>query len=225
MPRLDDRLKVVAKQIRSPVHADIGSDHGHLLKALLTAGRIERGIAIENKQQPYLNSRATLDGLPADVRLADGLDGLQEDEADSLSICGIGGEAMVRILEKHPRRLPSLVILQPNRRPEILRRWGLENGFHLADEQIALGHWAYVILRFEKVPSSTDSDDAYEGLDREAAILLGPHLLRRYDPDFAARLCEEQRYLQGLKQLNPEAAMRRDIITRVLASTRKTVGR
>ena len=89
MPRLDARLKSVAQQVCCRVHADIGSDHGHLLKALLAAGRIQRGIAIENKRQPFLNSQTTLQGVNADVRFADGIEGLKAGEADSLSICGI----------------------------------------------------------------------------------------------------------------------------------------
>ncbi len=72
MPRLDERLKTVARQIRWPIHADIGSDHGHLLKALLSAGRIDCGIAIENKRQPFENSRRTLADLASEVRLAEG---------------------------------------------------------------------------------------------------------------------------------------------------------
>ncbi len=39
---------IVAEQIRSGTHIDVGSDHGRLLKALLASGRIDRGIAIEH---------------------------------------------------------------------------------------------------------------------------------------------------------------------------------
>ena len=74
MPRLDERLKTVARQIRSDTHVDVGSDHGHLLLALLKAGRIRKGIAIENKQLPFENSRKTLTGVNAEVRFGSGLD-------------------------------------------------------------------------------------------------------------------------------------------------------
>ena len=215
MPRLDDRLKAVAKQIRCRVHADIGSDHAHLLKALLKAGRIERGIAIENKQQPFENSKSTLAGLNADVRFADGLAGLRTGEADSLSCCGIGGESMVRILDVFPHRVPPVVILQPNRRSELTRQWGLRSGFHLLDEQVAFGHWAYSILRFER--SHATGDPAYEGLDREADLLFGPHIIRRWQPDFVARLREEWQYLSGLDRLNRDAMKRLEAIKRLLS--------
>ena len=215
MPRLDDRLKAVAKQIRCDVHADIGSDHGHLLKSLLAAGRISKGIAIENKRQPFENSRATLQGFDADVRFADGLAGLHAEEADCLSICGMGGESMVRILQEFPDRIPPAVILQPNRRPELVRSWARENGFHLADEQIARGHWQYVILRFLRFAEPA-ADPAYKGIDTDAAILFGPHLIRRWQTSFVDQLREEKRYLTNLGQRSKDANFRLDAIKRLL---------
>ena len=122
-------------------HADIGSDHANLLVALLRSGRVAKGIAIENKQQPLFHSEAALLGLNAEARLADGLDGLVEGEADSLSICGMGAESIVSILSSHPKRIPELIVLQPNRRADLIRRWGIDSGFHLVDEQIAYAHW------------------------------------------------------------------------------------
>ncbi|MCM2372200.1 tRNA (adenine(22)-N(1))-methyltransferase [Aporhodopirellula aestuarii] len=221
MPHLDQRLKAVACQIRCGTHADIGSDHGHLLKALLASGRIERGIAIENKVRPHANSQATLAGCNADVRLADGLAGIASGEADCLSICGMGGESIVRILEAYPDRVPVTAILQPNRRPELVRAWALRSHYNLADERIAHGHWRYVILRFEKsqnCPANCQShhDPAYDGLDRDAALLLGPHQLHRRDSDFITALREEQTYLRSLARLTKEATNRLAVIERVI---------
>ncbi|XZE51332.1 tRNA (adenine(22)-N(1))-methyltransferase [Planctomycetaceae bacterium SH139] len=224
MPRLDARLQAVARQIRCPVHADIGSDHGHLLKALLAAGRIERGIAIENKPLPLANSQATLAGWAAEVRLADGLAGLQAGEVDSLSICGMGGEAIVKILTAAPERLPQQIIVQPNSHPQAVRRWGLDQGFQLIHEELAKGHWNYTILRFNhtyhsKKPYDNPHDDpCYDGLDLSAALLFGPHLLRRRDPRLVAQLAEEERYLQSLERLTDDSRQRLTAIERVRES-------
>lgn len=219
MPHLDDRLKAVARQLRSEVHADIGSDHGHLLKALLAAGRIRRGIAIENKRQPFENSTRTLAGVNAEVRFADGLEGVPHGEANSLSICGMGAETILNILEAFPSRVPPLVVLQPNRCPEVLRAWGLRNGFHLCDEQLVYGHWPYPILRFEQAQDA--SDPAYEGLGREAALLWGPHLIRRWEPEFVARLREEQRYWSDFKRLGPDNAQRLQLLHEILSGVQQ----
>lgn len=215
MPRLDERLKVVARQIRGACHVDVGADHGHLLKALIKAGRIERGIAIENKRQPFLNSQATLAGLPADVRFGEGLTPLAVDEADSLSICGMGGESIVRILLEFPDRVPALVVLQPNKRPERVRQWGLHSGYQLLNEPRTAGQRAFQILVFAR--SAEPSDPAYHAVDREAALLFGPLNLRHRDPQFLEALREERRYLAQLDRLDRHAASRLAAINRVVA--------
>ncbi|QDV40733.1 tRNA (adenine(22)-N(1))-methyltransferase [Stieleria neptunia] len=214
MPKLDDRLKAVAVQIRSRVHADIGSDHGHLLKALLTSGRIERGIAIEVNQRPCENSRSTLVGLAADVRLADGLAGLSPGEADSLSICGMGGELITRILETHPERVPPDLVLQPNRRPDAVRRWALQAGFHLVDEQLVVGRLRYVVMRYRLDRSS--ADPAYDAMDHEAALLFGPLLIQRWESQLQGVLLDEYQYLKELQQRTEQSQHRLNVLAKLL---------
>ncbi|QDT06302.1 tRNA (adenine(22)-N(1))-methyltransferase [Rubripirellula lacrimiformis] len=189
-----------------------------MVRALLASGRIQRGIAIENKSQPFRNSIATLAGLPAEVRFADGLAGLQPGEADSLSICGMGGEQIVRILRGHPDRVPPLLVLQPNRRADLIRRWGIDHGFHLVDEQATAGKRAFVILRMQRVESSHRPDPAYDRLDLEAAVLFGPHLIRRWEPAFVDRLAEERDYLTDMTKRSPASAERLSAIQRLLAN-------
>lgn len=236
MPHLDQRLQVVARQIRWHTHADIGSDHAHLLKALLKSGRIAHGIAIENKSSPCENSRRTLAGLSAQVRLADGLEGLAENEADGLSVCGMGGVAIARILQGHPQRVPSTIVLQPNCQAEVVRRWALNHRYDLVDETLVVGsgkrgkasklatHRRFVVLRFERSSMDTAAqgphhDVAYTGLDHEAAILFGPRLIRAWTPDFAASLHEEQTHLGSLDRLGPESTRRLAAIERLVGTT------
>ncbi|EMI16718.1 protein containing DUF633, partial [Rhodopirellula maiorica SM1] len=200
MPKLDIRLRTVASLINprgdeSVVHGDIGSDHGGLLVSLLRSKRIAQGIAVENKSQPYENSCRALKGLAAQVRFGDGLAVIHPGELSSLSICGMGAESMVKILDAFPDRVPHHVVLQPNRQHELVRSWGLRNGFHLCDEQIAWGHWPYAVisLRRAKVATqdtSTPNDPAYADVDFDAALLFGPLILKRWEPQFAARLHE-----------------------------------
>jgi len=223
MPRLDPRLRLVATQVRCRVHADVGSDHGHLLKALLSSGRIERGIAIENKQAPLENSRRTLSRLPVSVRLADGLEGLHDGEADCLSLCGLGGRSIAKILDAFPGRVPDTVIVQPNDRIQDVRRWGLQSGFQLVDERVTSGRRPFCVLRFEKAPSETGHSDSwidpvYQGIDPNAAILFGPHLIRRWEPEFVRRLTEERDYLLGLHGLGIPARERFEAIAGLLTS-------
>jgi tRNA (adenine22-N1)-methyltransferase len=221
MPRLDERLKTVARQIRSDTHVDVGSDHGHLLLALLKAGRIRKGIAIENKQLPFENSTKTLIDVNAEVRFGSGLDVYHAGEAESLSICGLGAKRIVEILDGHPERVPDLVILQPNKRPDLVRRWGLRNAFFLMDESSAGGPWPYTIFRFCRANlerQSKFSDPAYEGIDLDMALHFGPILLKRHEAVMLDQLREEREYLLGLDRLGDFGSQRLTVLQRVLAA-------
>jgi tRNA (adenine22-N1)-methyltransferase len=201
MPKLDQRLIAVTRRIRCKVHVDIGSDHGLLLASLLGSRRIEHGIAIENKQQPWRNSRETLSGLAAEVRLGDGLEALAIGEADSLSICGMGAENMTAILEKHPDRVPAKVVLQPNSRPEIVRQWAWQAGFWLVAEQV---------LR------TKEDDSEYDGVDLASGIAFGPLLLKEADPDFVADILEEREYWSQFSKLTVKRQRRLALINKVV---------
>jgi len=196
-------------------HADIGSDHGGLLRRLLTSGKIQRGIAIENKRQPYHNSCRTLAHLNAEVRFGSGLAVLAPGEVQSLSICGMGAESIVKILRAFPERLPDRLVLQPNRQPELIRRWALRRRFHLTDEQIVRGHWPYTILSLR---SAKESDDpAYHGVEPDVGLLLGPLIVKRADPQWQDQLREEERYLSQFARLGHASAERLTLIRGVLA--------
>ncbi len=220
MPKLDIRLQTVAKQIKADVHVDIGSDHGQLLVALLDSGRIRHGIAIENKQQPFLNSRAALAGLDCDVRLGDGMAALTQGEADSLSICGMGGQTIVAILCKEPDRIPNRIVLQPNRKSDLVRRWAFDHKFRLSEETIVRGHWPYDVLTFRR--SAMTSDPAYIGIDRELGFAFGPLNLKRNDPMFQDQLGREREYLRNLNRLHPESRKRLEMIETALQGSTAT---
>jgi tRNA (adenine22-N1)-methyltransferase len=211
---LSPRLTLVAEQIQSLTHVDIGSDHAHLLVSLLRSGKIERGIAIENKGAPLRRSKDALVGLNAEVLLGDGLEPIGSRDIQSLSICGMGGEAMARILEAFPERVPPLVVLQPNRHAERLRRWAHHAGFHLAHEQILWSRWPCTVLCFKQSQSSLDP--AYVGLAQDAAFLFGPLILKSKTPEFLSSLRTEQSQLQSFGSLCNDSQRRLSIISRVL---------
>ena len=218
--KLDDRLVAVAERIRSNTHVDIGSDHGSLLVELLRSGRIEFGIAIENKQMPFENSARALRGLQAEVRLGDGLDATKEGEADSLSICGLGAESMRDILLVHPDRIPKHVVLQVFHKPEIIRRWALDNGFHLLDETITGGKRCYTILSYQRCECHEGGDPAYQNVDRESALLFGPFVLKREDRQFDAQLQTEEAWWRKFDRLSVENIHRLKLLRQVLADRR-----
>lgn len=211
----------VATQIRGGTHVDIGSDHGHLLKALLATGRIEKGIAIENKTIPYEVSLQALHGFSADVRLADGFEGLTpDDHADSVSLCGMGGNRIASILGQYPDRVPNQVWTQPNSSPESVRRWARPAGFHLIDERLVPGHSSrrvFWVMRFQRQDLGSDDDPAYHGVEpREAGELFGPLLIRDRDPRLLRLLRQELYRLGKPGRLEPTSQSRLEIVRQVL---------
>lgn len=225
MPKLDARLQAVADRIDSRVHADIGSDHGHLLAYLLKMGRVERGIAVENKEQPFQNSLGTLAGLNAEVRLGDGLGPLKAGEVDSLSICGMGGDSIIKILDQWPDRVPGSILLQPNKGHHRVRRWAAKSGFWLVDELHANWHWSHLVIQFRK-PSVDDlaksaderafCDPVYQAIDQELAFTFGPLIMKRRSPEFVLRMHEERAYYRRLEHRSTETDTRLKAIEKAL---------
>ena len=215
--KLDDRLAAVAEQIQSTTHVDIGSDHGSLLVALLNQDRIKFGIAVENKQRPFDNSVRALAGLPAEVRLGDGLNPIEIGEADSLSICGMGAESIRDILLAHPDRIPDRVILQVYHKPELVRGWAIENDFHLIHESVTRGKRCYTILTFGRSENPQASDPAYEDVDRESALLFGPFVLKRQDRQFDIQLQDEEAWWRKFDRLSDSRTERLKLLRRMMA--------
>lgn len=224
MPKLDQRLIAVTRRVRSTLHADIGSDHGLLLASMLGSGRIQYGIAIENKQQPWENSRRTLESFAADVRLGDGLECLERGEADSLSICGMGAENMIGILERFPDRIPAAIVLQPNSRAELVRKWAWHTGFHLMEEEIIRTTGKYAVFSFQRSPAGTvENDPAYEGIELECGFAFGPRLLKQHQTELIADLVEEEKWWCQFEQLKPAPQRRLKLVQVALADLKKEV--
>ena len=207
--KLDPRLHAVADEVARlgvSVHTDIGSDHARLPLYLLQENLVHRVIAVEKHSQPFERSRAALREVAAEVRLGDGLEPLQALETDSLSMSGMGATLMVRILRRHPEKLPPHLVLQPNASPEGLRRWALQNGYHLANEQMVTGFWRYTVLTFSR---ETGRDKAYDGVPQAPALRYGPLLLKARHP----LLLEELRHRRHcLSQLQSGAAEPRNAL-------------
>lgn len=212
--RISTRLQLVAQRVVGPVHVDIGSDHGQLLRYLLLKKQIRKGIAVENKRVPFQNSERALMECNADVRLADGFLGVEIGEANSASICGMGGLTAVKILQTDTSRIPPSLIVQVNRRADALRAWAYLNFFHLIDEVSFDAKRSLQVLQFQR--SKEDADPAYQGCDWETAILLGPHHIHRRSREFLSQLCQEREALLRADYLDQLATRRLIAIDKIV---------
>lgn len=141
MISLSARLSAAADLIGGGAVADIGTDHAFLPVYLIQSGRARRVIACDIGEKPLENAKKTLEqyglGEPQiTLRISDGLSAVSPEEADTISICGMGGTLIARILADAPWicRERMHLVLQPNSHAEDVRAFLFGGGFILEKE-------------------------------------------------------------------------------------------
>ena len=141
---ISKRLELVASFVpQGAILLDVGSDHAYLPIELVERGRIKSAIAGEVVEGPYQSAVKNVEahGLKEkiQVRLANGLAAFEEaDQVSVITIAGMGGRLIARILEGGLDKLANVerLILQPNNREDDLRIWLQENEFQIVAESI-----------------------------------------------------------------------------------------
>ena len=141
---ISKRLELVASFVpQRAILLDVGSDHAYLPIDLVEKDLIERAIAGEVVEGPYQSAVKNVEahGLKEkiQVRLANGLAAFEEaDQVSVITIAGMGGRLIARILEEGLDKLANVerLILQPNNREDDLRIWLQDNGFQIVAESI-----------------------------------------------------------------------------------------
>lgn len=139
---LGNRLCAAASFVRDgAVVADIGTDHAYLPIYLVSEGRAVSAVASDIKKGPADIAKSNVDKYAiADkitVRVAAGLDGIENYSPTDILICGMGGELIASIIDKseYVRNENVRLILQPMTSVRELRTY-LSNGFFTIDENI-----------------------------------------------------------------------------------------
>lgn len=141
---ISKRLELVASFVpQGVILLDVGSDHAYLPIDLIERGQIESAIAGEVVEGPYQSAVKNVEahGLKEkiQVRLANGLAAFEEaDQVSVITIAGMGGRLIARILEEGLDKLADVerLILQPNNREDDLRIWLQDHGFEIVAESI-----------------------------------------------------------------------------------------
>ena len=124
--------------------ADVGCDHAHTGIWLIKNGIASKVIAMDVRKGPLEKATENLKiyGLCGviETRLSNGLESLQEGEADSIIIAGMGGTLTVEILKNGIRKAAAAreLILQPQSDIGLVRRFLRENGFVITDEKMCI---------------------------------------------------------------------------------------
>ncbi len=164
--KLDNRLSKVAGLVKNcNTLADIGSDHAYLPAYLLMSGKINRAIVCDVNSGPLENGKNTCRTLgiydKCDFRLGSGLSVLRENEADTITICGMGGELMSNLLRENINIAKSAkcLILQPQSAYDMLMELLYENGFGVLEEAIVKDRHLYYRIISASYGANTEKDD------------------------------------------------------------------
>ena len=154
---LSPRLQAVADLVPPGVRlADVGTDHGRLPVWLVQHGRVDRAICSDLRPAPLNRARALAARWDVSdkisFRLCDGLSDIPAQEAEVVTIAGMGGETIADIL--HASRWTGEAghryILQPMSGTDGLRRYLSASGLAVFQEVLVPeGETLYVILLAE----------------------------------------------------------------------------
>ena len=139
--KLSARLAMVAGSVpKNAVVADIGTDHAFLPIALVERGIAKNVIACDISSGPLSVAKANVEKSGVqniELRLSDGLMEIAPNEADTVTIAGMGGDMIVSILSRTEwiKDFKTRLILQPMSSADSLRVFLAENGFDVLLER------------------------------------------------------------------------------------------
>lgn len=198
---LSKRMQMVAGMVsKGNVTADIGCDHGFVSIYLIEQGICPHVIAMDVNEGPLLRAKEHIvqRGLESyiDVRLSDGIDKLQDKEAESIIIAGMGGKLVMKILSTHMDKVRNLkeVILQPQSDVHLVRQFLAENGMDIVQEDMVEDAGKFypcmkAVFLGEKKDSYTEVEQWY-----------GPLLLKQKNPVLYDYLRREKEMFELIKE-------------------------
>ena len=200
IPVLSGRMSLVAEMVtKGNKCADIGCDHGYVAIWLYKTGRSPHVIAADVRKGPLKsaeeNARAFGCGDNVECRLGDGLAVLEQNEAESIIIAGMGGRTMVSILDGRPgvRDAASELILEPQSEAKEVRKYLYANGFEINDEGLVREENKYypVIKAVKAFKAGELSEEEYT---------FGPCLIKKKDPLLKEMIMKKRQELYSIKK-------------------------
>lgn len=214
--KLTPRLALAARMCapcRSVI--DVGCDHAYLCIRLVEEGAL-RAFAADIRPGPLASARANIAarGLSDRIRtvLCPGLEAFGPDDADTVSICGMGGEMIASILEAAPWTADGRhkLVLQPMTCAHRLRQWLHGHGFFIRREALAReGRRLYVVM--EAVGGAGDSCGGENGYYFTEKLTADPLF-----PRFAEELRRQQERARAGRRLAGQDTAAEDAILKRL---------
>lgn len=200
MVRISDRLKTVAHMCdKGAVVADIGTDHGYLPIYLVQEGIAPSAIAMDLRKGPldkakkHISENCLEDKIQ--TRLSDGMEKLLANEADIITICGMGGRLIADIVTKGMNVITqdTTLIVSPQSEVGDFRHFLVSQGFTVIDEQMLKEDGKYYfIIKCRK------SDESVHFEYSETQYEYGWKLLEKRDRVLYEYLVKEKAVNEGI---------------------------
>lgn len=178
---LSDRLTAVAGMVtRGNRVCDAGCDHGYVPIYLIQNKISPHVIAMDVRSGPLSRAREHIRryGMEEyiETRLSDGVEALEQGEADTLILAGMGGRLMEEILKRGMQKVSAMkeLILQPQSEIVRFRRFLREQGYDIIGEDMVLEEGKfYPMMRVLPGKADNEKKEEYKELaDKFGGILL-----------------------------------------------------
>ena len=195
--------------------ADIGTDHAFVPIYLMEHKIVPSALAMDIGKGPLLAAEEHIKehGLEKYItaRQSDGVLALQDGEADSVIIAGMGGALVIKILSEGRERLQNVkeLILQPQSEVEKVRHFLYESGYHItAEEMIFEDGKYYPMMRVHyQAEKNEDADKTIKDMENskeqkksryKVECLYGRYLLMEKNPVLHQYLVKERQVFENI---------------------------
>ena len=169
MVNLDIRLKAVYDLTeKCDTFLDVGSDHGYLPLHLIKNNIINKAVVSDINEGPLFNAKENFELYKmrdkATFILTGGLRDIDTRDIDAVSICGMGGELIISILEEDKTKAKGFdyLIFQPMNSVNLVRKYLYENGYTIVKEDLVKDrHHFYNILKVIPKKDNREFDEIF----------------------------------------------------------------
>ena len=200
---LSNRLKIVADMVtKGNSVADIGTDHGYVPIYLIKNGVCPKAYAMDINEGPIRSAQKNVraEGLEDKICViqSDGMEKMTSSMADSVIIAGMGGELIIRILkDSKVNNTVKEFILSPHRDIDLVRKYVLENNWHIEEEKMLKDAGKFYIVMKVKPGKEEISYSPVE-------YMYGRHLLKEKNPVLKEYLEKQYHKFSKIKETMKE---------------------